>query len=101
MQNEPHVGDIDVPKNEPQKGTMKIQNYDTSLEELKDCPICGSRPIAFLQGNEYLNKRGKKVSITVKCPKCRIQRTDAVIKNSIEWLEETAIKNWNERIDHE
>ena len=76
---------------------MKIQNYDTSLEELKDCPFCGERPVAFFQGNEYLNKAGVKVSITVKCTGCRIQRTDAVIGGSIEWLEEIAIKNWNTR----
>lgn len=76
---------------------MKIHNYDTELEELLDCPFCGKRPVAFLRGNDYLNKMGKKVSITIKCSNCRIQRTDAVFRNSIEWLEEVAIKNWNTR----
>ena len=80
---------------------MRIHNYDTYLDELLDCPFCGERPVAFLQGNEYLNKMGKKVSITIKCPNCRIQRTDAVLKQSIEWLEETAISNWNKRTNHE
>lgn len=77
---------------------MKIHNHDTELDELLDCPFCGSRPVAFLRGNEYLNRMGKKVSITIKCPSCRIERTDAVLKNSIEWLEEVAIKNWNTRL---
>lgn len=76
---------------------MRIHNYNTELSELLDCPFCGGRPVAFLRGNEYLNKNGKKVSITIRCPKCRIERTDAVLKNSIEWLEEVAIKNWNDR----
>lgn len=78
---------------------MKIHNYDTELDELLDCPFCGSRPVAFLQGNEYRNMMGKKVSITVRCKKCRIQRTDAVLRGSLEWLEQTAIKNWNTRKD--
>ena len=76
---------------------MKINNYDTSLDELKDCPFCGGRPIAFLQGNEYLNKMGRKVSITIKCPNCRIQRTDAVRSHNLEWLETIAIEQWNNR----
>ena len=77
---------------------MKIHNYDTELPELIDCPFCGGRPVAFLRGNTYLNKMGKKVSITIKCPKCRIQRTDAAFMNSLEWLEEIAIKHWNNRV---
>ena len=75
----------------------EIHNYDTELDELLDCPFCGGRPVAFLRGNEHLNKSGKKVSVTIRCPNCRIERTDAVLKNSIEWLKEVAIKNWNNR----
>lgn len=76
---------------------MRINNYDTQLDELLDCPFCGERPVSFLRGNQHLNKMRRKVSITIKCPNCRIQRTDAVISHSIEWLEETAIRNWNVR----
>ena len=36
---------------------MKINNYDTELEELLDCPFCGARPIAYLQGNEHTKKK--------------------------------------------
>ena len=77
---------------------MKIHNYHTNLDELKDCPFCGGRPIAFLQGNEHLNRMGKRVSITIKCPDCRIQRTDAVRRHNLEWLESIAIGHWNNRI---
>ena len=72
---------------------MKINNYDTRLAELLDCPFCGSEPICYLQGNNHTPKR----SITVKCPKCLISRTTGVIKQSTEWLEEKAIELWNNR----
>ena len=72
---------------------MKINNYDTDLPELRGCPFCGGRPTAYLQGNEYTAKR----SITVKCPKCLVQRTTGALKQPTEWLEEKAIQLWNRR----
>lgn len=77
---------------------MKINNYDTELDELLNCPFCGSKPTAHLTGNEYLSKMGKKISITIKCPKCNVQRTTGAIRNTIEWLEDTSIKLWNTRV---
>ena len=73
---------------------MKIQNYDTELEELKDCPFCGKRPIAYLQGNDHAPKR----KIVVKCPNCLIQRTTGAITQPTEWLEAKAIELWNGRV---
>jgi len=62
-------------------------------EELKPCPFCGGQPELHLIGNE----RSRTRKIIIKCTKCRIMRTDAAIKNSISWLEDIAIKNWNTR----
>jgi transcription elongation factor Elf1 len=71
---------------------MKINNYDTELDELLDCPFCGGRPVAHLIGNEYLTK----IKITIKCSSCGVQRTIGSVK-SIEWLEEVSIAKWNMR----
>jgi len=60
---------------------------------LKDCPFCGSEPDMKHRGNEHTKKR----SVTISCPKCRIQRTDAALIHGFEWLEEVAAKNWNMR----
>ena len=78
---------------------MKIHNYDTQLDELLDCPFCGGRPIAYLCGNEHFFKLQKKISITIKCPKCNVQRTVGAIHQSIEWLESKSIELWNKRSD--
>jgi len=75
---------------------MKINNYDTELQELLDCPFCGGRPIAYLQGNEYSKKR----TITIKCEKCLVRRTTGAISQPNEWLEEKAIQLWNSRTNH-
>lgn len=73
---------------------MKIQNYDTKLEELLNCPFCGGEPVAYLQGNEFAKKR----SITIKCPKCIISRRIGAMHQPTEWLEEKAIQLWNNRV---
>lgn len=76
---------------------MEVQNYESTSNKLLPCPFCGSAPTWYLIGNEYT----KSQKIVVKCPKCRIERTDAILNNhghTIEWLEEVAIKNWNQRI---
>lgn len=75
---------------------MEIHNYDSTNNRLLPCPFCGSAPIWHLIGNE--STRSQK--IVVKCPKCRIQRTDAILNgrgHTTEWLKEVAIKNWNQR----
>lgn len=76
---------------------MKIHNYDTELEELLPCPFCGAKSIAFLIGNKFMDK----IKITIKCPKCLIQRTVGAIRQPIEWLENLAIEKWNNRIKAE
>jgi len=73
---------------------MKIHNYDTELAELLPCPFCGGKPIAYLQGNERTVKR----FITIKCTRCRVQRTDGAIRQSTEWLKNISIEQWNNRV---
>lgn len=76
---------------------MEVQNYDSTSNRLLSCPFCGSTPIWYLKGNGFTRSQ----KIVVKCPKCRVQRTDAILNgygHTIEWLEEVAIKNWNQRI---
>ena len=72
---------------------MKIYNYDTELPELLECPFCGGKPIAYLKGNEHTKRR----SITIKCPKCLVERTTGAITQSTDWLEGKAIQLWNNR----
>ena len=73
---------------------MRINNYDTELEELLDCPFCGSRPVAYLTGTEF----SKKIYITIKCPRCLVVRKTGAFLNSLTWLEDRAIELWNNRI---
>lgn len=62
--------------------------------ELLPCPFCGSQPEIKRIGNDFTPKR----KITIKCKKCRIERTDSAIRNGMDWLENVAIKQWNERV---
>jgi len=61
--------------------------------KLFPCPFCGGEPDVKYKGNDYTKTR----KVTVKCKKCRCQRTDAAMRNGMEWLEEIAIKNWNQK----
>lgn len=60
---------------------------------LLPCPFCGTAPTITEIGNDLTRKR----SVTIKCPSCRIQRTDAALRNSMEWLRQVAIEAWNQR----
>ena len=73
---------------------MRIHNYDTELEELKDCPFCGGRPIAFMKGN----LREAKIEMTIKCKKCNVQKTIGALSKSFQWLEDQIISFWNKRV---
>lgn len=63
------------------------------MKELLPCPFCGTNPIVETIGNDYTKSR----KITIKCPSCRIQRTDAALRHGFEWLEEVAADQWNSR----
>lgn len=58
------------------------------------CPCCGGEPELLFTGNPYTKSR----KVTIKCKKCRLQRTDATISNNAEWAAKVAIEQWNKRV---
>lgn len=61
--------------------------------ELQRCPFCNGLPEVRRIGNDHTKKR----AITIRCPSCRVERTDAALHQGFEWLETVAAKNWNTR----
>lgn len=62
-------------------------------DELKPCPCCGGEAELKFKGNDWTKTR----SVTIKCKKCRLQRTDGAIKFDSKWCAETCIDLWNKR----
>jgi len=75
---------------EPRSG---LSDLTVKLERLLPCPFCGSEPEILRKGNDHRPKR----SITIRCKGCRVERTDAAIRHSMDWLERVATEQWNER----
>lgn len=67
--------------------------FDGKKIKLMSCPFCGGEPDLQHIGNDYTKKR----KIKIKCKKCRCERTDAALRHGFDWLENVAIKNWNQR----
>ena len=63
------------------------------LGALLPCPFCGGEPKILHKGNDHTKSR----SVTIKCGCCRVERTDSALRNSMDWLENMAIKQWNTR----
>lgn len=63
------------------------------IKKLIACPFCGETPKIIYTGNDHTKIR----KIKIKCPKCRIERTDAAMQHDFEWLERISIANWNKR----
>lgn len=61
------------------------------MSELLPCPMCGAEPDAIEVGNDHTKKR----SLTIKCPKCRVQITNSAMRFSMEWLHEISANQWN------
>ena len=61
--------------------------------DLLPCPCCGGKAELEFKGNDYTKKR----SVTIKCKSCKLQRTDAAIRNTAQWCAEVAIDQWNAR----
>lgn len=59
---------------------------------LLPCPFCGTTPNVIKAGNALTVR-----AVTVKCPECRVSRTDRGWILSMEQLELVAEKAWNTR----
>ena len=68
-------------------GKPKDQPSETD-GELKPCPFCGG---------EAELKQHRRDGLTIRCKKCSIKRVQRVKTYSLEWLEETMRKAWNQR----
>ena len=67
--------------------------YTDQIIDLLDCPFCGAHPEVKHIGNAYTKSR----KITIRCPSCRVERTDATIRFDFVWLERVAEEHWNQR----
>lgn len=70
-----------------------FEAWDHTTKELYECPFCGGEPEVRHNGNDYLRKK----EIVIKCRKCRATRTDAALRHGFDWLEDVAVKAWNQR----
>jgi Restriction alleviation protein Lar len=70
-----------------------MKSMDELNQNLVACPFCEGMPEMELIGNGHTIKR----AVTVRCPQCRCQRTDAALRLSMEDLIVIATDNWNKR----
>lgn len=64
------------------------------MNALLPCPFCGGLPEIRHIGNDCSQKR----KITIRCPRCRIERTDATLSHpGFDWLDKVGAENWNQR----
>ena len=74
---------------------MKFRSWDNTKEiELLNCPFCGTEPTIKYVGNEHTKRR----LIEIKCPECRIKRTDKALRHGFGFLEKAAVEAWNQRV---
>ena len=77
---------------------MKFKSWDNTKElTLLNCPFCGTEPEVGHIGNDHTKRR----EIEIKCPKCRIKRTDAALRYGFDFLEKVAVEAWNQRTEIE
>lgn len=76
------------------KEDFEIKGWtDGKIVKLLPCAFCGGEPELLHIGNDYKPKK----RITIKCKKCRVERTDAALHHDFNWLEDVAQKGWNDR----
>lgn len=73
--------------------TYKFTKWNGETGEVFECPFCGGKPKVIRKGNSYTKRRGVEIS----CSNCRCKRNDAAIAHDMSWVEDRAIKNWNQR----
>ena len=57
------------------------------------CPCCGGDPVIIFVGNPHTKSR----KVTIKCERCRLERSDATMRRDAEWCAKGAIQQWNKR----
>ena len=73
---------------------MKYVSFDGTTDiELKNCPFCNTDPEVKYTGNEATKTR----TIQIKCPKCLVSRIDRTRLFTFKFLENVAVKQWNQR----
>ncbi len=72
-----------------------IHNYETTSDELKQCPFCGGTPMWYIKGNLFEGKR----TLIVKCARCGAEQRTAALKFSTTWLVQKAKEKWNLRTE--
>lgn len=60
---------------------------------LPECPLCGGDLDVIRRGNDHTKSR----EVTVKCSRCRLQRTDKAVRHGFDWLEKGQAEWWNKR----
>ena len=73
--------------------SVHLNNGHVIDVDVNSCPFCGSQPEISHIGNSC----SKTQKIELKCPCCRIKRTNAVISHSIEWCLNSSVEQWNMR----
>lgn len=79
--------------NEVNEASQATNGSDLERLVMLPCPFCGAEPELLQIGNDYTKKR----SVVIKCNRCRIQRKDSALRNSMVWLVDVAVKQWNQR----
>ena len=79
--------------NEVSEASPATNGSDLERLVMLPCPFCGAEPEMMQIGNDYTKKR----SVVIKCNRCRIQRKDSALRNSMDWLVDVAVKQWNQR----
>ena len=73
---------------------MKFKSMYRDLEiEVENCPLCGREPKVLNYGNKYT----PKIKVEIKCKSCNLKLVQGAIAFDMDWLEDTTIKNWNNR----
>jgi len=64
------------------------------MQELKNCPFCGSKAKISLKGNNFTKER----SAIAKCNNCRANIVIGAIKNDCDWVLNKTEEAWNLRV---
>lgn len=73
---------------------IRIYNFDTTNENLKNCPFCGGTPEWFLQGNDNTPSR----TVVIKCSYCNVRMAMSGRRWLSTELAQRVMNKWNQRV---